>query len=239
MLKLSRRLKAIADFIQKGESIADIGTDHALLPIYLWQKGICPRVILSDVKWGPINKARKNIARYAPKIEFDIRVGDGLSIIEAEEVDAVILAGMGGLVIINILKADMTKTKSIKKLVFQPRKNKELLGKWLLDNSFAIVDEALVKEGRNICEILVAIPIPIGESQKYFKLYDSYYNSEISPILLGKEDPLLPEFISRKILIEQKIGENLHKACNSSINKAKLNEVENRLIRLKGFLKSQ
>ncbi len=235
-VKLSPRLSALAGLIGRGESIADIGTDHAQLPIYLRQKGICSNVVLCDVKPGPINKARENISLYAPNFKFDLRLGDGFSVINMGEVDAAIIAGMGGLLIINILEVDLVKTKSIKKLILQPRKDKALLVKWLLTNNFDITDEKLVKEGKNICEILVAVPFSGDASKRAFGLNDHRWDYEISPILIDKKDPLLAEFISRKILTEKKIIKSIQAAGNSAANVGKQEQAESRIVKLITFL---
>ncbi len=235
MLKLSDRLKALADQIKPGERVADIGTDHAQLPIYLTQQGVSPYVVLSDIKRGPLNKARENIALYAPESDFDIRLGDGLATILAGEVDTVIIAGMGGILITTILAADLDKTRSIKKLVLQPRKDKILLSKWLIHNGFQIVDETLVKEGRNICEILVARPFQSNEKKD--QSFNSYsdWDYEINPILCAKNDPLLPELINRKINNALKIIQNLKKAEKTPTNTSKTDVANKRLIALKGY----
>ena len=81
MLKLSDRLQKISDFINFGESVADIGTDHGFLPISLWELGKSPHVILSDINAGPLEKAAENIKKYYPEVEFDLRTGSGLKTI--------------------------------------------------------------------------------------------------------------------------------------------------------------
>lgn len=235
LVKLSPRLSALSGFIERGESIADIGTDHAQLPIYLRQTGICSHVVLCDVKLGPISKAKENINLYAPNFKFDLRLGDGFSVIDTGEVDSAVIAGMGGLLLINILEADIIKTKSIKKLILQPRKDKALLVKWLLTNNFDITDETLVKEGRNICEILVAIPFLDDTSKRIFVVNDPLWDYEISPILLNKKDPLLKEFISRKILTEKKIIKSIMDSRNSTANSDKQRKAETRMIKLIEF----
>ena len=234
-LKLSNRLKAICDFVKPGESVADIGSDHAKLPIYLIQEGISPFVILSDLRPGPIQKARQNIMTYAPGLQFDVRMGDGLSPIMAGEVDVIILAGMGGLLIITILKAAGDRTKSYKKLILQPRRDKGLLVKWLTSNGFMITDETLVREGIKICEILVATPFEDDKNDPSDVLNNSL-DYDISPILIQKNEPLFHDLISQKILIEEQIIENLEKARPSSLNSEKLDSSRARRDRLESLL---
>lgn len=211
MIKLSNRLQKIADLVEPGESIADIGTDHGFLPIALWEGGKSPHVILSDINVGPLEKASDNINKYFPGKEFDLRIGSGIQTLQPAEVEVILIAGMGGQLIADILADDLEKTKSYRKLILQPRNAQEKLRFWLLDNGFTIEDEHLVREGKYLCEILLAVP---GGSGQKTTLKDSGMENrispddidlEISPLLFAKKDPLLVEFIENKIRIEKKV----------------------------------
>ena len=158
MIKLSERLETIANLIDKNETMADIGTDHGFLPVALWERGICKKIILSDVNIGPLEKASENIHTTNPGIQFDLRLGNGLETILKGEVTTLVIAGMGGVLITEILAADLQKSKSFEKIILQPRNGHSKLRYWLLENGFSIVKEALVKEGLYICEIIVVKP---------------------------------------------------------------------------------
>jgi tRNA (adenine22-N1)-methyltransferase len=203
MRRLSDRLQKIAGFIEPGEKIADIGTDHGKIPIYLALNRITSKAILSDINAGPLEKARLNIKAHAPDYAFDIRQGSGLDPIKAFEVDTIIIAGMGGLLIAGILGEDLVKTRSYRKFLLQPRNAEDKLRFWLRQNSFLIVDECLVQEGKHICEIICAIPSD-SESVKSDSLSMKDLPFEISPLLFAKKDPLLKEFIVRKIAVEKR-----------------------------------
>lgn len=213
MLNLSDRLSVIAGCVSPGESVADIGTDHGLLPIFLWQRGIVSKIILSDINEGPLEKAKNNINMYAPDMIYSIRMDDGLKAIDSGEVDTVIIAGMGGLLMTRILEADTAKTLSFRKYILQPRSAQDKLRKWLFSRGFEIIDEHLVREGKYICEIIAAKP-PDSDSvktdnkiQTESELIDlkSDLQFEISPVLFSKQDPLLAEFIKQKIKKEEKV----------------------------------
>ena len=103
MIKLSDRLKSIADEIKKGETVADIGTDHGFLPVYLWENHISPHVIMTDISPASLKKAEDNCQTEYPGIKFDLRTGDGLEPVRPAETDAVVMAGMGGLLMSEIL----------------------------------------------------------------------------------------------------------------------------------------
>lgn len=225
MIKLSDRLQSIADFIEPGESVADIGTDHGFLPIALWERGTSPHVILSDINSGPLEKARANIEKHYPDKDFDVRIGSGIQTIRPAEVDNIVIAGMGGLLIAEILGDDLTKSKSFRKLILQPRNDQDKLRQWLLENGFSITDEILVRERKYLCEIILAVPTKAGTGTI---LPNNAIDLEISPILFTKKDPLLVEFIENKIRIESKVYEAIQ--AGAVRNKAeKLKESEERI----------
>ena len=161
MIKLSDRLQLIADRINEGETMADIGTDHGFLPIYLKTSGKSPRVIMGDVSEPSLEKGRKNAYMMVPDMsmldDIGFRAGDGLSVLEPGEVDAVVIAGMGGKLIRDIMAADMDLTRTIKKFIMQPRIGQGHLRKWLIDNGFVIVAEDVVIEGDYIPEVITVV----------------------------------------------------------------------------------
>ncbi|MCG8484580.1 MAG: class I SAM-dependent methyltransferase [Clostridia bacterium] len=198
MIRLTDRLQVIANHIQKGEKVADIGTDHGYIPIYIYQKNISDKLILTDINKGPMEIAVRNLRQHhIPQNHYDARIGDGLKPVKTGEVDTIVIAGMGGLLIKDILSYDMNKTKALKKLILQPRNAQDKLREWLLSNGFEILDESLVIEGKFICEIIVAVP---GEGQPTEQIY-----YEIGKKLIEKKDPLLESFITRKINVEKSI----------------------------------
>jgi tRNA (adenine22-N1)-methyltransferase len=218
MIKLSKRLNCIAEKVIDCESLADIGTDHGKLPISLLMNEIIKRAIFCDINEGPIAIAIQNINKENLKGQYEIRIGNGIEKLEYSEVDCIVIAGMGGLLIKDILTKDLKKTRSFKKIILQPRSNEEKLRKWILENSFLIVDEELVREGKFICQV-ITIDLSASDKQidkcKFNNLDNNGYmvwEQEFSPILFKKFDPLLPELISRKIKIGKNIINEIDKA---------------------------
>ena len=156
-MKLSERLDRIAEEIEKGETVADIGTDHGYLPLFLYMTEKSPKVIFADISEDSLNKAKECCKELCPHEKFEFRRGDGLDTLNKGEVDAVTIAGMGGMLMTDILEWDMEKTCSIKKFVFQPRNNPGYLRRWLLERDFRIVKESIVREGDFLCEIITAL----------------------------------------------------------------------------------
>ena len=139
--------------------MADIGTDHGHLPVLLYAEGLCPHVIMTDVNTGPMEKARANWGAAFPEGPAgDFRIGSGLAPLAPGEADAIVIAGMGGILITEILAADAEKACTAKRFILQPRNNSGYLRAWLLDHGYRILREQLAKEGRFFCEILTAEP---------------------------------------------------------------------------------
>jgi tRNA (adenine22-N1)-methyltransferase len=235
LTKLSDRLAAIANFIQKGDRVADIGTDHGLLPIFLYKESISPKVILCDIKPGPLEKAKRNISVYAPGMIADIRLGSGLQPVGLGEVDAAVIAGMGGEVISEILARDPLKTKSIRTFILQPRNAKDKLRIWLYRQGYTIAEEKLVREGRFICEIIVVdttIAADLGKRGNTIDKKSEDLDFEISPLLLLKKDPLQKELIECRIKTEEKIISSIRE--NGSLDSQnKIKEKEMRIEKLR------
>ena len=182
-------MKALASFVLPGESVADIGTDHGFVPIDLLAENIVPFAILTDINDGPLEKAKGNLERICILPEFyDLRKGDGLDPVKNGEVSSIIIAGMGGETIVDILSWDVTKSKSYKRLILQPRKRAFELRQWLHENGFTIIHEKLVLEDGKICEIIVAEP---GD--------DNTENPNYYLPKLMYDDPLFPKFLDEYI----------------------------------------
>ena len=236
MIKLSTRLQAIADFVEKGQSLADIGTDHGFLPMFLAENNICPKVVLSDINTGPLEKAAENIARHCPGKEFDIRLGSGMSTIASGEVDVIVIAGMGGLLIADIMGEDPPRSGSYKRFILQPRNAQDKLRSWLLGNNFSLCDEKLVREGKYICEIIVAQPNDQRPSvHPNNRLFQREMDFEISPVLFRQKDPLLTAFIKNKINTEKKIAASLLKSATDDSEEKRKQSIE-RIRLLEGLL---
>ena len=160
-MRLSKRIYALADAVNDGDSIADIGTDHGYVPMILMKQGKSPRVIMSDISEGSLAKAKETFSacRLNEKVnDSDFRIGDGLQTIGSGEVDELIIAGLGGHTIKNILASDEKKSKSFRRLILQPRKHSGTLRYYLYTHGWDIESEKLAEEGKFACEIITAVP---------------------------------------------------------------------------------
>ncbi len=155
MRTLKNRLKTIESLVPIGARVADIGTDHGHLPISLVRGQIASKVIACDINEKPLTNAKGNIEKTnTPNIE--LRLGDGLAPIKPGEVDCVIIAGMGGEVIADILDACPFIKDEAYTLLLQPMTSANLLRKYLCENGFSILSETAVTEGKRIYTVIKA-----------------------------------------------------------------------------------
>jgi tRNA (adenine22-N1)-methyltransferase len=227
-MKLTDRLLMIAQEICTGAMVADIGTDHGYIPIYLMKNRIAKKVIATDVRKGPIEIAEKNIKRYGLEGMIETRLGNGLEVIQLGEVDTIILAGMGGLLIRDILMKDLKIANSVARLILQPMVAQDELRRWLVKNGFEIINEKLVAEDHKIYEIIVARQ---GKQQIE---EDIYY--EIGLKLIENKDPLLESFIQKHIKKQNTIIKHLSQS-QSEIGKIKLKECQAKIKKMEEVLK--
>jgi len=226
MAILTGRLEALAEQIKPGETMADIGTDHGFLPIALFQRGTCPTVIMTDVSKKALAKAREHGEGILDLSDENYRSGDGLAPISPGEVNVAVLAGMGGILMTSIMAADLVKSKTIPKFIFQPRNHPEVLRHWLIHNGFSILRESLVRERRNLCEIIVASPSPDLESlhvgseimaeiateiRAEISWPEGDIRWEIPPWYAKLPDPLAKEYLHKKLERELRVRREIQK----------------------------
>ena len=153
-IELSPRLRLAADLVPEGARLADVGTDHAYLPACLLMEGKIPSAIAADLREGPLSRARETAAEYGCGERMAFRLCDGLSGIRPEEADAVVIAGMGGETIAQILEAaPWVRTRGIP-LVLQPMSSLPELRKWLGQHGYAIAKEQLAREGETLYVVM-------------------------------------------------------------------------------------
>ena len=155
-MDISKRLLTIANLVEKNSIVADIGTDHGFVPFYLLENNIADKVYLSDISKDCLNKAVELFdGRYKGKCDFIL--SDGLKEFETKDikVDTVIIAGMGGELISNILEQSLEYVKNIDTLILQPVQAPELLRQYLIENKFEIIDEIILRD-KKFYEIIVA-----------------------------------------------------------------------------------
>lgn len=153
IIKLSERLLMVSKMVRQGSVVADIGTDHAYLPVYLIQKGICPQAIVADLREMPLENARDTVNENCLHDKIKLILSDGLDSISENTADDITIAGMGGDLISNILsRVDWIKNKNVR-IIAQPQTHSEKVREFFINNGFEIVyEDACVDDNRNyIC----------------------------------------------------------------------------------------
>ena len=156
MTTLDKRLSAVAALVRAGSRLADIGTDHAYLPVYLVERGISPSAIASDIGAGPLEAARRTVVGAALTDRIVCRLGDGLSTVSPDEVEDIAIAGMGGETIVAILDSAPWVRDSRLRLILQPMTHAEDLRRWLLENGFTVREEHLIRDKRHLYPVIAA-----------------------------------------------------------------------------------
>ncbi len=153
---LSKRLEAVAERVPQAARMADIGCDHAYLPLALLQRGQVSYAIGCDVNAGPLEAARKNAAQAG--VALELRLADGLAALQVGEVDVVTLAGMGAGLMVDILSAEPAVTAALKRIVVSPNVAPWLLRQWAMRAGFAVCEETVVEEHGHYYEVFALEP---------------------------------------------------------------------------------
>jgi tRNA (adenine22-N1)-methyltransferase len=229
-MELSKRLKWIIEKLDKAEVIMDVGTDHGYIPIYLIKNDIAKKVIASDINKEPLNKAKINASLDGVLDKIDLRLGGGLSPLKNKEANIVIIAGMGGNLIRDILERDLNKVKNLDYLILQPAQNPEVLRKYLYENDYEIIEEDICLDENQYYEIF-KVRYKAGD---YISLDELYY--EVSPMMLSKKLPLLKSYIENKIEKNKRVMNFITDNTEHAI--ARKNELKEKNERLEKLLKN-
>ena len=162
-MELSPRLRSVAELVPRGARFADVGTDHAYLPVWLLQRGVISCAVVSDLRQGPLDRARSTAEKYGLTGRMDFRLCDGLSAIRPDEADTIAIAGMGGETVAAILAAAPWIWERDCLLLLQPMSAQPFLRQWLQAHGYAIRREVLSREGDTIYTIFVVRAGPMRE----------------------------------------------------------------------------
>ena len=251
-VKLSERLSAVAAFVAEGNRLCDVGCDHAFLPIALVQAGRIPSAIAMDVRKGPLAIAAGNIAEAGLESRIETRLSDGLEALQAQEADSVVLAGMGGQLMLDILAKGIDAARTAKEWVLQPQSDVRRVRQWLRMSGFAIADEEMVCERGKFYPVLRVMAgaggqgTPPGNSgrtdfcdpanESFATLDRGILQNDadaladmFGAVLLKKKHPVLREFLEKEDRRISRILDGLADAEGG--RRAELDE-ERRLVRL-------
>ncbi len=208
-LRLSGRLLLVADFVPAGGSLADIGTDHGYVPIYLACTGKIDCALAVDVGKGPLERAKSHVRDYEEWIKargqmavpIKTRLSDGLSALAPGEADTVVMAGMGGELVIRILEAGRFMWESVKTWVLSPQSDLDKVRRYLWSEGFCIEDESMIKDEGKFYTVMRVIR---GTQEPWRDVHFRYGKR-----LMEKRDPVLGDYLVREKKRVEGILENL------------------------------
>ncbi len=221
-VELSARLKALTDMVSAGSRVCDVGCDHGFLSIYLVQKHIAPKAIAMDLRSGPLSRAREHIRKAGLEEYIEVRLGDGVSALRDGEADALVLAGMGGRLVMRILDEGRDKCRRLRELILQPQSDIPQVRRFLRKEGYQIVDEAALEEDGKFYFLMKAVwqDAPLPEEDPL--------GEEYGAILLERRDPALHAYLRYREGLVEKIRQGL---LSQGTQKAagRLKEVEEEL----------
>lgn len=195
-MDLSRRLQIVAQAVTVGHRVADVGTDHGYVPIYLIKTGCCEKAIAMDVNKGPLERAREHILEEGLTEQIETRLSDGLAGLSPEEADTVVIAGMGGDLICRILGRAAEFFQAGTELVLQPQSEWFKVRHLLHDNGYEITNEWFLKEDGKYYVVMKAGPVNenISRNLSYPEETDYLYGK----ILIERKNPVLFEYLKKE-----------------------------------------
>ncbi|SHJ64441.1 tRNA (adenine22-N1)-methyltransferase [Anaerobranca californiensis DSM 14826] len=208
-MKLTPRLQKIAQLIDKGSKVIDVGTDHGYIPLYLISNNLIEKCIAADINIGPLNTAKNTFRKHGIEHMVEFRLGSGLSVLkENDDIDTAIIAGMGGETIISILEEAPNFSKGLT-LIIQPMTEVLTVREYLDKNGWEIIDEDIAKEGQRFYEIIKA-------KKKRNTSFLSYKQYRFGPILLAKKEDSFVYYLKKQYEKNRKIINYLDQGSNTS-----------------------
>ncbi len=211
-MKLTNRLQAIADLIEKDVMVGDIGSDHGYLITYLVEKGIIKKGIASDINEGPVKNCISTITSYKFEDYVQVRLGGGLTPYQENEIHTAVIAGMGGELIKDIIIESKAVAASVKTFILQPMTGQDVLRQWLIENNFRIDKEVIANEQDRFYEILV---VTHGQQEDKLESFMSHMTvDEALTYEIGLKmscDENYKGFIEKKIRKYEMIKEQIQK----------------------------
>lgn len=229
-IELSKRLHAVASLVTPGMRLADVGTDHGYIPIYLVDQGIIPSAIAMDINKGPLSKAKEHIEEMGLSEKIETRLSDGLANVNAEEIDSMIAAGMGGGLVIHILSSEKETADGLSELILQPQSEIHKVREYLLEQGYRIVAEDMVLEDGKYYPMMKAVK---GEAEAYSK-----EELEFGKRLLEMKHPVLKQYLEQMVVHQEEILAALEKQ-GSQRTKERALEVEKKVDEVKRILKER
>ena len=233
--RIPKRMLAIADLVDRSRVLADVGCDHAYISINLLENGKAERIIASDLREGPLNIAKDNIKLEGFEERIETRLCTGLCGYEAGEVDTILISGMGGRLVKEILSESIDVVRRADTLILEPQSDLRVVRAYLKDIGFEIIDEDMLSEGGKYYQIMKAV-----KSKERMEVCDdigAMAENDFGPILIKKKHPVLLEFLKkRKKHYERLLQNKSFLTSQSATNNDRIAIIENELNMVKEAL---
>lgn len=226
-MELSKRLQAVADLVEPGFRVADVGTDHGYIPIYLVETGKNPSAIAMDINKGPLKKAEENIALHGLEDYIVTRLSDGVHKLQAGEADCIIIAGMGGGLVMKIMQAAGTIENDVTEWILQPQSELWKVRQYLIESGYRVVQEDMVLDEGKFYPMM---KVKKEQSEEY-----SFTELCYGKLLLQQKHPVLKQFLEKELKIKTEILEKLD-AVNSESSTGRKEEIKKEIEIIKDAL---
>lgn len=208
-MELSKRLQAVADLVSNDLVVADIGTDHGYIPIYLVEAEKCKRAFAMDINEGPLLRAKEHIAEHGLTEKIEVRQSDGVKALDVGECESVVVAGMGGALAIKIMEDGRDIFHSLKEFVLQPQSELEKVRQYLCQNGYCVIAEDMVLEDGKFYPMMKVIN---GQASEYSMIELRYGKG-----LLEQKHPILKMFLKKEVQTKELILKSLESESGEHI----------------------
>lgn len=205
-IHLSKRLTALANMVTDGNRLADIGTDHGYIPIYLCQTGKIPSALAMDIGKGPLQQAQTHIAEHGLSEQIKTRLSDGMAALQFGEADTILIAGMGGGLVMKILSEGAEKLTGKEELILQPQSEIALVREFLRVRNFQILNEDMILEDGKYYPMM---KVSQQKAAEQTKILPQEVADAFGPVLLQKRHPVLKEWLERELRTTNSVIEQL------------------------------
>lgn len=248
-MELSRRLQAVAAMVTASYTLADIGTDHAYIPIYLVEHQIVPQAVAMDINEGPLDRARAHVEEHGLTGQIALRLSDGMKELHPGEVQSAVIAGMGGALMIRILQDSKETVESLRECILQPQSEIAKVRAFLLQEGFLFIQEDMVEEDGKFYPMMKVVPgtaarqmedgflpeetvrraengsllMEAAREQTREQKVDFWDEIELQygKLLLERRHPVLRAFLEKEIAVKKQILRNLGEPMSERSQKRK------------------
>lgn len=234
MIQLSQRLQAVANLAGEAGVVADVGTDHGYIPVFLVSSGRAKRAIATDVNTGPLLRAEEHIRQFHLEEKIEIRLSDGLAGLQPKEAEVIVIAGMGGALMMRILDEREETAHTAKRLVLQPQTELFSFRRYLAEHGYRIMNEDMVYEDGKFYSMMAAAWV--GDNGQDIQAGITETALKYGPLLIADRHPVLRQYLLYQQEQKQKILKNLGENARQDVSERKL-QVAQELAEIEGILK--